>query len=198
MKFSRPHSLSRSVRRTQTCFDFPARTQRFCVLKERKPGGDGEIRTHGRVAPSAVFKFTVELNRIKNLADFRLRNLQHTYVGACPVGCDSGPQLRRAFPGLFGQVRKRGAGIRRPGLSHRRWPHVVDSAAGRGRDCVARKHAARSALLAGRIGATALSQDESLQSVRSGCSEAGTEPTSSSSWSGGKNLNAGRTLVSKA
>jgi hypothetical protein len=42
-----------------------------------------------------VFKFTVELNQIKSLADFRLRNLLQTSVGTRPVGFGLDPRLRR-------------------------------------------------------------------------------------------------------
>jgi len=58
--------------------------------------------------PSPVFKFTVELNQIKSLADFRLRNLPNSSADACPAGCDSSSQLRRAFPALPRKARRCG------------------------------------------------------------------------------------------
>jgi len=44
-----------------------------------------------------VFKFTVEINRINSLTDFRLRNLLKKAFGACPVVPGSGWSLRRSF-----------------------------------------------------------------------------------------------------
>ena len=50
--------------------------------------------------PSPVFKFAAELNRIKSLARFRLRNPLQSSLGASPVGLDPGPQLRRQIEAL--------------------------------------------------------------------------------------------------